>query len=143
MTLTDHKTMIQFIKYSMVGVMNTLITLIVIYVCKSLLGVNEYFSNTIGYIAGLINSFLWNRNWVFKVKEDSLNQIIRFAAGFLLCYGLQFLVVWVLNEHTFLGSMEWTVQGFTFGGYGVATIVGMVVYTLANFVYNRLITFRV
>lgn len=143
MTLTDRKTMIQFIKYSMVGVMNTLITLIVIYVCKSLLGVNEYFSNTIGYIAGLINSFLWNRNWVFKVKEDSLNQIIRFAAGFLLCYGLQFLVVWVLNEHTFLGSMEWTVQGFTFGGYGVATIVGMVVYTLANFVYNRLITFRV
>lgn len=143
MTLTDRKTMIQFIKYSMVGVMNTLITLAVIYVCKSLLGVNEYFSNTLGYIAGLINSFLWNRNWVFKVKEDSFNQIIRFAAGFLLCYGLQLLVVWALNEHTFLGSMTWTVYGFTFGGYGVATIVGMVVYTLANFVYNRLITFRV
>lgn len=143
MTLTDRKTMIQFIKYSMVGVMNTLITLAVIYVCKSLLGVNEYFSNTLGYIAGLINSFLWNRNWVFKVKEDSFNQIIRFAVGFLLCYGLQLLVVWALNEHTFLGSMTWTVYGFTFGGYGVATIVGMVVYTLANFVYNRLITFRV
>lgn len=143
MTLTDRKTMIQFIKYSMVGVMNTLITLVVIYVCKSLLDINEYVSNTVGYIAGLINSFLWNKKWVFKVKEDSFNQIIRFAAGFLMCYGLQFLVVWVLNEHTILGEMEWTVKGFTFGGYGVATIVGMMVYTLANFVYNRLITFRV
>lgn len=27
-------------------------------------------------------------------------------------------------------------------GYGIATLIGMGVYTVANFVYNRLITFR-
>jgi peptidoglycan/LPS O-acetylase OafA/YrhL len=27
-------------------------------------------------------------------------------------------------------------------GYGVATLVGMIAYTIANFVYNRFVTFR-
>ena len=49
----------QFFKYCMVGVMNTSITLAVIFVCKSILGINPYVSNVIGYVCGLINSFLW------------------------------------------------------------------------------------
>ena len=51
-------------KYVIVGCMNTAITLGVIFVCKSLLDVNPYLSNALGYIAGLINSFIWNKNWV-------------------------------------------------------------------------------
>ena len=56
----------QFIRYLLVGVINTLVTLIVIYVCKSILDINQWVSNAIGYVAGLINSFIWNKNWVFK-----------------------------------------------------------------------------
>ena len=49
---------IQFAKYFLVGVMNTLITFILIFVCKTFLGINEYVSNGIGYVGGLINSFI-------------------------------------------------------------------------------------
>lgn len=115
----NRATLWQFIKYVLVGMMNTLITLIVIFVCKSLLGVNEYISNAIGYVAGLINSFLWNKNWVFKVKEDSMRQVVRFIAGFIICYGLQLFTVWTLTENTPYGDMIWTVSGFHISGYEI------------------------
>ena len=40
------------------------------------------------------------------------------------------------------GMLVWNL-GFTMiSGYGLATIIGMGVYTVANFVFNRLVTFR-
>lgn len=132
---------IQFIKYCMVGVINTLVTLIVIFVCKSLLGVNPYVSNVLGYIAGVINSFFFNKAWVFKSHGSYWREALRFALGFCICYGLQFGCVWLLNESSF-GKLEFDVVGFVISGYGIATLLGNVVYTLANFIYNRLVTFR-
>lgn len=49
---------VQFVKYCMVGALNTLVTFCTIFVCKSLFDVNEYLSNAIGYVLGVINSFL-------------------------------------------------------------------------------------
>lgn len=132
----------QFMRYALVGVMNTLLTLGVIFVCKSLLGVNEYVSNALGYIAGLINSFFWNRQWVFRSNGRLSRQAMHFLTAFAICYALQFVFVWALTQSPF-GDMEYTiVSGWVISGYGIATLGGNVVYTLANFAYNRLLTFR-
>lgn len=69
MTLNKKETLIQFIKYGMVGAMNTLVTLGVIFICKTFLGWNLYLSNALGYIAGVINSFIWNKTWVFRSQK--------------------------------------------------------------------------
>ena len=55
------KTSIQLVKYMLIGASNTLITFIVFVVLNSFLGVNFYVSNIIGYIAGVVNSFVWNK----------------------------------------------------------------------------------
>ena len=47
----------------------------------------------------------------------------------------------MLTESTF-GELEFAVWGIVVSGYGIATVLGNVVYTLANFVYNRLVTFK-
>lgn len=141
MQFDDKAPIVQFIKYALVGIMNTLITLALIFLCKSMLGINEYVSNAIGYIGGLANSFLWNKTWVFKAKEDSMRQLIRFIAGFAICYALQFGAMYILNEH--YGHYLWSIHGFVISGYGIANCISMVLYTLVNFVYNRLITFRI
>ena len=148
MSLANHftgekrRTAIQFLKYGVVGVMNTAITLIVIFLCKSVFGVNEYVSNAIGYVAGLVNSFLWNRRWVFNSHGALSHQALHFLLGFCICYALQFLVVWLINQSWF-GEKEFLLLGFwTISGYGVATLVGNVAYTLFNFAYNRLVTFK-
>jgi len=142
MTLSKKQTAIQFIKYILVGCLNTAITLGVIFLCKSLLNVNPYVSNAIGYIAGLINSFIWNKNWVFKSQKGYSREAIKFAVGFGICYGLQLLVVFLLNSNDF-GDRQWELGTiFTISGYGVATLLGNVVYTLVNFIYNRMVTFK-
>ena len=133
---------IQFAKYFLVGVMNTLITFILIFVCKTFLGINEYVSNGIGYVGGLINSFIWNKKWVFKSDKKAHIEALKFAVGFLLCYGVQLLVVWALYEHTFLKTYEFDFGFYTCGGYGLATILGNFVYSFANFCYNRFVTFK-
>lgn len=136
-----HSKILQFIKYCIVGVLNTLVTLGVIYLCKSLLGWNLYVSNALGYVCGVINSFLCNKQWVFKSDKSYLPEAIKFIVGFFVCYALQFWVVWMLTESQF-GKFDFLICGIVLSGYGIATLVGNVVYTLANFVFNRLVTFR-
>lgn len=136
----DYKVM-QFVKYCIVGALNTMVCLGVIFVCKSLVGVNPYLSNILGYSAGLINSFLWNKQWVFRTHGGYSREAMRFLAGFALCYLMQLAVVFVLNTSPF-GKFEVGIFGFVLSGYGIATLLGNIVYTLANYVYNRLVTFR-
>ena len=136
------ETIVQFIKYGLVGVMNTLVTLGVIYVAKTFCGVPLMGANALGYICGLINSFLWNKAWVFHSKKGFTGEALKFICGFAVCYALQFAVVWALNYQAPLGGMEWDTCGLTFSGYAVATLIGNVVYTIANFIYNRTVTFK-
>ncbi|MCC8037840.1 MAG: GtrA family protein [Bacteroidales bacterium] len=139
----SHRTVIQFVKYALVGVLNTLVTLLVIFVCKSLLHVPLMGANAIGYGAGVINSFIWNKTWVFRSDKDFRREALKFLGGFALCYALQAAVVWTLSV-----PMDWADQlysplpGVVFSGYAVATILGNVVYTIANFIYNRAVTFK-
>jgi putative flippase GtrA len=141
MNISSQSPIIQFLKYAIVGVMNTLLTLVVIFVCKSVFGVNAYVSNAIGYLVGVINSFVWNRNWVFKSNGRFSRQAVHFIFGFLICYAIQFAVVWGLNQFT-LKDIEVNIVVMTLSGYGIATLIGNVCYTLCNFVYNRLVTFK-
>lgn len=140
---TSRSPLVQLIKYGIVGVFNTLLTLSVIFICKSYLGVNVYVSNALGYIVGLVNSFIWNRQWVFRSHGRRLtHQALAFISGFLVCYAIQFLVVWLINQSWF-GKTEYNLYGnVVISGYGIATLVGNVCYTLSNFVYNKLITFK-
>ena len=132
----------QFARFLAVGCLNTGVTLLVIALCKSVAGVNPYLSNFIGYAAGLVNSFVWNRQWVFKAGDGKLRgQAVRFAASFAVCYAMQLAVVWVLTKHTPLGGMMWPIGTYTLSGYGVATVIGMGLYTVANFIINRFFAF--
>lgn len=140
-TIKPHKSLIQFAKYAAVGVMNTALTMLVIFTCKSLLGVNPYVSNALGYVVGLINSFIWNRRWVFRSNGRLSHEAVHFLAAFAVSYAVQFGVVWVITQIVLAGDM-WVICGFTLSGYGVATLIGNVAYTVTNFVYNRMLTFR-
>ena len=90
---------IQFLKFIIVGGINTMVTLATIFVCKSLLGVNPYLSNAIGYVAGVANSFLWNRSWVFRSHGGFYREMAKFFIGFGICYALQFACIWNGTPH--------------------------------------------
>lgn len=140
-SITDNRAAAQFVKFCLVGAMNTLVTLCTIFICKSLIGVNEYIANALGYIMGVINSFLWNKQWVFHSQGRISREAVRFAIGFAICYTLQLITVIALNTSSF-GEIELDTGLMVVSGYGLATIIGCAVYTIFNFIYNRLVTFR-
>ena len=140
-SITDNRAAAQFVKFCLVGAMNTLVTLCTIFICKSLIGVNEYIANALGYIIGVINSFLWNKQWVFHSQGRISREAVRFAIGFAICYSLQLITVIALNTSSF-GEIELDTGLMVVSGYGLATIIGCAVYTIFNFIYNRFVTFR-
>ncbi len=94
--------------------MNTLLTLLVIYFTKGILGINPWIANAAGYGAGFVNSFVWNKFWVFRSNNGVMREAIRFCLCFAACYLLQLLTVWLINECTPLGDMEFRIWRIAF-----------------------------
>ena len=124
----DRQLRIQFMKFIALGVMNTLISLIVIYLLMKF-GVNYRLSNLIGYIAGLINSFIFNKIWVFKTRKNLFKEIFNFSVVFGLCYSVQYLILLLMVE-------EYSLNKY------FSQLIAMGFYTVLNFILNRIFTFR-
>ncbi len=135
-----HKTFIQLLKYGVIGLSNTFITWIVFFVLNSLLGLPYMLSNAVGYVLGVVNSFIWNRTWVFKAKSDIKREAVLFVVGFLLCYGLQSIVSVIMLEG--FDMKHFTLTWIPKAGQNITMLVAMVFYTLANYIYNRCVTFK-
>ncbi len=139
------KTGIQLLKYGIIGVMNTVVTLVAFYLLNTLLEIPYGPSNVMAYVVGVVNSFLWNRNWVFKTKSSLRREALLFGCGFLLCWSLQGIVSLILLEG--LGWKHLPEDVIPFfpmqkAGQNIVMVVAMVSYTIANYLYNRFVTFR-
>ena len=58
----------QFFKFGIVGVSNTIVHYLTFIILLKLVGIHLILASTIGYLFGVINSFLLNRTWTFQVK---------------------------------------------------------------------------
>ena len=58
--------LIQFVKFGIVGVSNTLLTFVVYTLLLKVFGVWYLAASAIGFAVGTINSFLLNRRWTFR-----------------------------------------------------------------------------
>lgn len=117
----------QFLKFGAVGFFNTLITVVTFNILV-ILGLNYVLSNILGYTFGIINSFYWNKKWVFKSNSGEINIIFKFVMVNLVTLGLNTFLLYLLVDHLhiryFLSQL-------------VATAVGMVI----NFILNKKWTF--
>ena len=135
-------TVIQLLKYGVIGASNTLITLIAFYLLNTTAGLSENFANVTGYILGVVNSFVWNRNWVFKTKNNLKKEAALFVTGFLICFAFQFAMFNYMLTHTGIKDIEIEWLPMKNSGENIAMCISMVAYTLANYCYNRFITFK-
>ena len=139
------QTTVQLLKYAVIGASNTIITLVAFYVLNTLLGFPYGAANVAGYVLGVVNSFVWNRTWVFKSGNNVRREALLFVCGFLLCMMLQGIVSWVLLEPLGMKSLPDDVIPFLpmkHAGQNIVMVVAMGVYTVANYVYNRMVTFK-
>ncbi|MDR3220216.1 MAG: GtrA family protein [Dysgonamonadaceae bacterium] len=146
--------LIQALKYGIVGVMNTLLTALTIwFMMHVVFGIDHdesvsslivSISNTIGYIVGLVNSFLWNRSWTFKSNKNWKVDFYRFLIAFAICFGLQLLLVNGLNTYLKINTFQFCLLNHEYNvnfAY-ICQLIGIVFYTVLNFVFNKYYTFK-
>jgi len=59
----------QFIKFNLVGLLNTGITFLIFALLNKLFNTNKLIAEPIGYACGLVNSFIMNKLWTFGKKH--------------------------------------------------------------------------
>lgn len=128
--------MLNFIKYNIIGVMNTLITLLVVWILHQWLDWNIELSNFLGFIAGGVNSYICNRIWNFKSQNKKRAEVVRFLIVFLVSYGLNLLVLegsaYILQNATWCASFTAWISQFMKPTF-FANIIANVVYVLMSF----------
>jgi len=140
---------LQAIKYGIVGAINTLLTAVVIWIMMHVVfqaekeeNVSPYIitiSNIIGYIVGLINSFIWNRKWTFQSKNHWGKEFIKFTTAFLICYIPQLFFVNFLNTCT---NLRIDIAPLVISHAYTCQLLGIVFYTSLNFLLNKYYTFK-
>jgi len=118
----------QLFRYSLVGILNTIIGLSVIYLLFNFFHFGYILSNIGGYAFGLVNSFIWNKKWTFKSSQHYSKEIIPFLIVFGISYSINLLVVVFSVE--LLGIHP-----------NIAQLIGIAAYSLSNFLINKYWTF--
>lgn len=89
-----------FVKFNVVGMMNTLVDIIV-FSLLVYVHVPSGWAQVIGYSAGILNSFFWNRNWTFQHEEARFGgaSFWKFVISNLIVLGVS--TVWVIAVTTY------------------------------------------
>ncbi|WP_054693451.1 GtrA family protein [Syntrophomonas palmitatica] len=103
----------QFLRFCTVGAGNTLVDLSLFFLLT--LGPVPYLlAQVLAYSAGVVNSFIFNRYWTFRVKgRSSLAEITRFIIvnGISLAFTSGLLVILCEAGHTALWLAKTTATG--------------------------------
>lgn len=95
--LFQREHLFQFIKFSLVGVSNTLLSLAIYYILI-LFEVNYILANTIAFIISVLNSYIWNNRFVFRKRVSGhlkplLKTYIAYGSTFILTTGLMYIMI--------------------------------------------------
>lgn len=142
------KTLIQFIKFNLVGVLNTLVDFIVFQLLNLLLGWPAYISQVISYSCGVANSYIFNSRWTFReTRQKSVREVVLFIAVNLVSLGVSLGVMWLM-KNVFGVTNAWAAeripafaQSFVTGDT-VAKLIATVFSVIVNYIGNRLFVFN-
>jgi putative flippase GtrA len=132
---------LQFVKFGIVGISNTLIFFLVYTLLLKVFGVWYVAASGIGFAVGAVNGFLWNRAWTFKGHVgDALTPVRWFVvqtSGLLANLGLVYLFVdgvgldelvgqavtiAIVTVLTFLANRAWTFGGHAESGHAESAL---------------------
>jgi putative flippase GtrA len=120
---------VQFVKFGIVGVSNTLLTFAVYTLLLKVLGVWYLAASAIGFVVGTVNSFLLNRRWTFRGHIGDAFTPLRWSVVQGCGLGLNEGLLYVFVTGAALDKLV---------GQALATAV----VTVLTFIANRAWTFR-
>ena len=155
MSTFDKKSILQLMKFGIVGIGNTLVDLIVTGLLQrgfalltSAAILTYYIPKVIGYGCGILNSYLLNSGWTFREeRRRDAREIVSFLCVNLVTLGLSLLLMWLFRNG--LGLDAWwseaakdTFFGRIISGDFFCTMLSSGIALLINFLGNKLFVFR-
>ena len=130
------KHLVHFGKFQVVSCINFVVDYGIFFLLTSVLSMMTAPANIISYTCGIINSFLWNRYWTFKIRHSFLSRhFAKFVFVNLVSLGINTLAVWILVE----------LYQFNVGLLGLENFFAKLIATIfsftVNFAGNKLLVF--
>lgn len=123
------KLIIQFIKFGIVGVSNTLISLLIYYLLIHF-KTNYIVANTIGFIVSVLNSYYWNNKFVFKKSDDgNLKPIIKTFVSYGITFVLSTILLVIMVDYLNISQI-------------IAPILNLIITIPLNFLLNKFWAFK-
>lgn len=124
-----------FVKFVLVGVVNTLVGTAVMFVLYNVFHVNYWVSTAMNYVVGSIVSYFLNKYFTFRNRERSWKIVLRFVINIVVCYLIAYGVAKPLVSHL-LSNQSVKIQE------NGAMLVGMVLFVILNYLGQRFFAFK-
>lgn len=127
-TMSNNNSIVQFLKFGIVGLSNTFIAFSVYY-AMLWLGVHYVMANFFGWCIGVFNAFYWNNKYVFKSTNNWQQAILRTYISYAVTLVIGTSLLYALVE--MLGISEYYAPFFS-----------LIVSTPINFMMNKHWSFK-
>lgn len=127
------QSLMQFIKFGIVGVSNTLISLLVYYLVLWINAQWYLLGNVAGWVISVANAFFWNERYVFTQQKRDFKSMVRRIGKTYLSYGATFLLSTVLL-YLEVDVWQWSAV--------VSPVVNLMITIPLNFLLNKFWAFK-
>lgn len=124
---------LQFLKFGIVGVSNTLIGYVVYSLCIWL-NMHYLLANLLGFLVSVLNAFYWSNRFVFKKQADEQRGLWSSLVKTIVAYAstgifLNSILLWLLIDE--MGMSEY-----------VAPLIILAITVPTNFILNKYWSFK-
>ena len=125
--------LLQFVKFGIVGLSNTLIAYAVYAACVWL-GCHYLVANGLGFVVGVLNAYYWSDRYVFKKGEGETRSALWTLVKTYLAYGATGLLLASLLLYVYVD--QWHVSAY------LAQLLVLVVTVPLNFIISKRWSFK-
>lgn len=126
---------IKFWKFIGVGVINTLVGSLVMFLLYNVAHCGYWFSSAANYVVGSLVSYVLNKRFTFENRQKSSKTILRFIISISVCYLLAYGVAKPLAMLMLSGASA-NIQE------NLGMLIGMGLFVILNYIGQRFFAFR-
>jgi putative flippase GtrA len=127
-----------FIRFLLVGAVNTLAGLSIIFILLNLIGMSYWTATFIGNSFGAAISYYLNRTFTFQSKACIQKSAVRFISVILFSYFLSYAISDLAAE----SMQDFHLLGYELSRVELAVFMGAAIYTITNFFGQKYFVFK-
>lgn len=129
------KVMNEILHFGIIGVFNTLLGYVQMFMFYNILHMGYWQSSALSYTIGSIFSYFANKKHTFQIEENSWRFVFRFALHILICYLLAYGIAQPMVEAVLADYSKEIVDN-------IAIVIGMGLFIVFNFIGQKFFVFK-